>query len=414
MTRIVEIPGDQVATFVEIVSTAYPGIKLVTAEDKQRYVQRLLDSQANDPMIHLYGLYRNDELLGGMRLFDFTLNAFGTQIPLGGVGLVAVHLLHKKEHVARDMIAFFLRQYHERGAAITALYPFRPDFYKQMGFGYGAKQNQYRIKPAHLPRGSRDNIVYLTPADAPQMHACYDRFFARTHGMIARPVAAFTTMLNNPESRVVGVRRDGAIRAYVQFGFKPVQPDNFLRNDLVIHELVYEDSAALHEILALLHAQADQFDTVLYNTQDDHFLHLVFDPRNGSGNNVGLYHDSNVQGIGLMYRVLDTRRLFAQLADHNWNGQTCTLKLTIADSFFPDNHGSTIVHFRKGVAQLPSSDEAEVEVQLDVADFSSLVMGAIPFSRLHSYGLARISDPAYVPTLNRLFAADKPICMTRF
>lgn len=34
---------------------------------------------------------------------------------------------------------FYLRHYRERGTPLTALYPFRPDFYRSMGFGFGTK-----------------------------------------------------------------------------------------------------------------------------------------------------------------------------------------------------------------------------------------------------------------------------------
>ena len=86
-----------------------------------------------------------------MRLFDFRMTLHETAVSIGGVGGVAVDLAHKKQKVARDMILFFLRHYREKGAALTTLHPFRPDFYRQMGFGHGTKMNQYRVKPASLP-----------------------------------------------------------------------------------------------------------------------------------------------------------------------------------------------------------------------------------------------------------------------
>jgi len=53
-------------------------------------------------------------------------------------------------------------------------------------------------------------------------------------------------------------------------------------------------------------------------------------------------------------------------------------------------------------------------MSLDVAEFSSLLMGAVDFQHLYAYNLAEISDPAAVPVVNRLFAAPKPICLTDF
>ncbi len=43
-----------------------------------------------------------------------------------------------------------------------------------------------------------------------------------------------------------------------------------------------------------------------------------------------------------------------------------------------------------------------------MARFSSLLMGSVTFERLYAYGLAEISDAAYVPTLDRLFRT--PAC----
>jgi predicted acetyltransferase len=55
-----------------------------------------------------------------------------------------------------------------------------------------------------------------------------------------------------------------------------------------------------------------------------------------------------------------------------------------------------------------------VEIQLDISDFSSLVMGCIDFKSLVRFGLVEISDTNYVSVLNKLFLADRPMCTTGF
>jgi hypothetical protein len=58
---------------------------------------------------------------------------------------------------------------------------------------------------------------------------------------------------------------------------------------------------------------------------------------------------------------------------------------------------------------------ADAVIQLDVASFSSLVMGAIDFVSLYRYGQATLSNPDMLFVINTLFRTDqKPICMTRF
>src|SRR5258708_34829556 len=182
-----------------IVANAYPGFGLHAGAERLRFVERMRAQQAADPSAGYFGLSRDGQLLGGMRLFDFQMTLLSAHVLAGGVGLVAVDLLHKKEHVARDLIAWFLAHYRARGAPIAILYPFRPDFYKQMGFGYGTKMSRYRFLPASLPAtGDRSRVGALSAQDAEQARACYDRFASRRHGMIRKTDAAAPRMFADP------------------------------------------------------------------------------------------------------------------------------------------------------------------------------------------------------------------------
>jgi predicted acetyltransferase len=350
-----------------------------------------------------------------MCLHDFTMNFFSRRIAAGGVGMIAVDLLHKKEHVAKEMVTYFLRHYRERGAPIAMLYPFRPDFYRKMGFGYGTKKSQYRVQPSSLPRGpSKAHVRYLDESDRQALLDCYDRFMSRTHGMLQKSEYEITHLLTHPSHRIVGYERDGQVLGYLVFVFE--QGENFLLNDIQVREFIYESQEVLSELLTWLHTQADQIRHVMFNTEDEHFHHLLLDPRNGSTALIPhIYHESNVQGVGVMYRVLDTPGIFAALRERDLSGQTCTLKLTIEDSFLPENAGSTLLRFENGYLQTPGDGPHDVELQISVAEFSSLLMGVVNLRTLYRYGLVNISDPAYVRTVDRIFAAeDKPRCTTPF
>ena len=51
---------------------------------------------------------------------------------------------------------------------------------------------------------------------------------------------------------------------------------------------------------------------------------------------------------------------------------------------------------------------------MDIADFSSLAMGAVDLKSLRKYGLVSLSDATYLNAVNRVFASDRPICTTSF
>lgn len=421
MTRVCRaLTHDEILPFIRIVALAYPSMKVTSEEDIQRFAERIV-ARMDAPIDTLHGLFEDNTLLGGMRLIDFQTNVRGATLLIGGVGLVAVDFLHKKEQVARDMIQYYLQLYQAKGAPLAALYPFRPDFYMQMGFGYGAKESQYSFTPASLPPGrSKAGVTFLTEVDTEAAGACYERVQRSTHGMMQKLPRELERLIAAPDQRVVGYRAEGQLQGYLAFSFDADPGGNFIRNNLHMREFIYETREALAALLAFLRTQADQIERIVIETQDETFHHLLSDPRDPSNRMFPhVYHQSNTQGVGLMYRVLDTAALFDALAETNFGGQTCALTLTVRDSFFPANNGSTTLRFEDGrVRRGPdATSEAapDVEVTLDVAEFSSLIMGAVDLQTLYLYGLADVSDTRYLDTLTRLFALPrKPVCTTAF
>jgi predicted acetyltransferase len=338
---------------------------------------------------------------------------------VGGVGLVAVGLAHKRQGVAKELVRFFLSHFRQRGSCLAALYPFRPDFYGQMGFGYGTKLSQYRVRPAALPRGPRPaHVAMLSAADREAIERCYYRYYERTHGIIERFDITWTGMFDNHKLRWAGYRDGDELRAYVQFELKADTPGNVLKQDMIVHELVYERPEALAELLTFLHLQFDQVDRIVINTQDDYFHFLLTDPRNGSDRIMApVYHESNSQGVGLMYRVINAPRFFELLGEHSFGGQSCDLRLELRDSFFPENAGVTAVRFADGRPRLiaPAQASRPISLALDVADFSSLALGVAPFTSLWQFGRAQIGAEADIATVDALFRSyQPPVCLTRF
>ena len=416
MRTIRDVREDELAEFLRITVEAFPGMKVVSPEDKERMHERLA-AVSREPIVHFVAVYEDEQMVGIMRMYDFTMKLRSARTLVGGVGGVAVDLRRKKEKVAADLIGHFLRHYRERGAAMTALYPFRPDFYRRMGFGYGSKMYRYSFLPGGLHHGrAKSHIVNLTADDKADVAACYDRFLERTNGLIELPPHVLSALFSDPALKMVGYRANGRLEGYLLFRFEPLRDDNFLQNNLVIRALVYDHTAALTELLTYLHTQADQVSRVIYETQDENFYHLLQDPRDGSDNLLaGLWHQTNTQGLGIMYRVVDVRRLFEVLAGHDFGGQSVRLRLTVDDTFLPENRGSYLLDVEAGRARLLSDGAADAEVSLGISEFSSLMAGSVGFRALVEYGLATLSEPRLLETVDRLFhAPQRPICMTNF
>jgi predicted acetyltransferase len=92
-----------------------------------------------------------------------------------------------------------------------------------------------------------------------------------------------------------------------------------------------------------------------------------------------------------------------------------SLAVNVSDSFYAPNNGRWVVRIEDGRAKVADAGAADVELQLDVATFSSLAVGAVGFARLHGYGLAELSDPDQLAAVDRFFyAPESPRCLTFF
>lgn len=414
MRQIRKLAQADIADLVDVVANAYPAFGASTVEARERLYGRLKERLDNP--VPYYGLFEGEMLLGAMRLHDFTMKLHTARILLGGIGGVAVDLAYKREKVARELVLYFLRHYRDRGAPLTALYPFRPDFYRQMGWGYGTKLSQYRVAPADLPRGSKQGVRFLENRDWEKTAVldCYHRYLEQTNGLVVRSRADIDDLFGNLANKLVGFHDGKKLRGYLVFRFEKVEGGSFLQNDMVVSELIYETPAALRGLLAFLHTQADQIRQVVLNLLDDDFHYVFHDPRYSDRLLPPVYHESNVQGVGLMYRVIHVERLFTALREHNFGGQTVRLRLTVRDSLLPENAGSVLLVVENGRCRL-GEGAGDVDVALDVADFSSLIVGAVGFAQLHRYGLAEVSDLDWLDKVDQLFAVrQKPVCLASF
>lgn len=418
-SNIRKLEKEEIPSFAEIVINAYPGTTRNTAEFKERYIDSLVSIQEKADTVNFYGLFRNEILLGGMRIHHFTMNVYGKLVEAGGVGLVAVDLLHKKEKVAKDLIDYFVSYFKDKNTSIVMLYPFRPDFYKKMGFGYGTKMNQYQIEPASFPKAiTKEGLTYLDSTYKELIKSCANRYARSTHGMILKTDHDLEILFKNPDHKLVGYMENGELCGYLVFTFKNENNENFLMNNLIVKEFTYETPNALTQLSHFLNTQADQVNRIILNTQDDDIEYLISESRNGSHHLIpSVYHETKTSGIGLMYKIIDVPKFLLHLPTDHFSNQACQIGLIINDSFHSDEPQKWLLSFEKGKITVDeyALNTTDSEVKLDIADFSSLAMGAVSADKLYQYGRLSINKPEDLAVIKRLFShSQKPICTTAF
>jgi len=255
----------------------------------------------------------------------------------------------------------------------------------------------------------------LTKKDLPSLEKCYNRITDKTHGMFRR--CKYEMMrFAWPKYKIIGFKKGRNVHGYIAFEYKLNKDENVLLHDINIIEMFCENREVLSQLLTWLNTQADQIRHIYFTNTDDNFHFIPKDPRDNSNALVaGINHRTNTQGVGLMYRITDIKQLFNQLKKHDFNGLNCRIKLNINDSFYKSNNGSYYLEFKKGVVRFPKEQKHDVEISMDISDFSSMVIGAVTFEKLYEYSLAEISKIEYVETVTNIFKiSEQPYCVTQF
>jgi len=392
---------------------AYPSALQNTTVEQ--HAERLADTGSRAD-VTFYGTYKDDKLVGGFSIWDFEMNMRQTMIKTGGVGSIAVDLCHKKEKVCREIMRYFLNTLREKGANMALLYPFDSSFYNRMGFGFGTLLQQFRLKPSDLySSDSKMRIRRVTVDDASALVDFYNSRVQATHGLITKTASEFVTRLKAPANKIF-VYDDNGIRGYIVFQFRKGSEGSWLVNDMFVSELLFDSAEVFMELMAFVKSQSDQVRHVIFNTQDKGFIHTVADPRNHTEQIMfSCYQEVCSTGLGIMYRICDVEAFIADIAACRFGDLTTNLQVNVKDSFIAENNKPFLLQFSDGLCKVITGAAPDAELSINIAEFTSLIMGTANLKALVKYGKARLSDASYLDALSRAFSVDeKPVCLTYF
>ena len=417
MNEIRTMTREEIPAYVELIAGSYPTMDLTTPEKKEHAAGRMLARLDELPVECSYvGAFDGVEMVGGMIVYPFTMNWRGAMVPAGGVGMVATSLMHRREHIARDMIRWFVEEERDRGAVFALLYPFSTAFYHRMGFGFSSPTMRYELIPGLLPKtGDRSLCRPLTEHDIDLVRDHCNRVVRMRNGMLEKREFELKEMLKAP-GRVVGVQQGSQITGLLRFSFGDRIDSNFLAYDLLVSELSYETPAALQAILSYIGSLSDQVRRVRIDTQNPEFYHVIDDPRDTSGTLLGdICHRANQGGVGLMIRLTGHELSEELLASAHFGPGTVTVSLDIAETLTSVTTRRIGLCFEGGRAAHMAAEQCASRVQLGVADASSLLTGAVSLQTLVQLGRAEITPDSELERINHIFRTDvPPVCTTEF
>jgi predicted acetyltransferase len=412
-TEIRPMTTEEVPAYVELIHGSYPGTDLETPQQKAALTERFTSRMGE--MVPV-GVFEGGGMIGGMIQYPFVMNWRGVLLQAGGIGMVATGLMHRKEHVARDLVRYFIESERERGALFALLYPFSPEFYRRMGFAFGARRMQYELMPAQLPAiGDRRRCRPLTEADIEPLRDHCRRLVLARHGMLMKREYELKAMVSG-EPRIVGVYEGERLTGFLRYHFGKEIGGNFLIYDLNVNEFSYETNLAFGSLVAFLHSLGDQVRRVRISTDDPEFYQIAEDPRDASGIlfNV-VHHKIDIGGVGLMVRWTGAHLPEETLEQAKFGSGKAVVALEVEDTLVSTRITTTCIAFDHGKAHRTDLQPSAVRVQLGVADYSALLMGSVSLASLARFGRASIAPESELEHISHIFRTEAPpFCTTDF
>lgn len=353
---------------------------------------------------NLWGAFIDKQEVGAFITYDFQLNFRGQIIPASGIGAVAVDLLHKKEKVCKQMIEFYENYYRERGINLLVLYPFRPDFYKNMGFGLGSTLHTYSIDPHQFPKYSKtNNLFYATIEDLAEITHFYNQEARIVHGAMLREDREFKGYLQNPKMRCIIHRLNGIIDGYLFFSFTERLPHDQGSYDLKIKEMQYENHNVWKQFSTFLNSQSDQVKRIQYTCFDSDFYHYFDNPTNESKLHYHqIYQNVSLEKTGLMYKITNPLKFFNSLDANLFEKSDLVIRFELENELFPKNEKYILTYNFALNKVVKIEANPDLTIKMTLARFSSILMGALSFSSAVKHGLVEIDNEQQIDCVDKL------------
>ncbi|WP_137665550.1 GNAT family N-acetyltransferase [Enterococcus hulanensis] len=416
MREIREIKIVEMDQYCEIAFHSYPSFKDFSDKGKKGFIHEMLFIRKHDPDIKFYGMFEGKKLIAQMRLLIFEMNFLNATIRVGGLGSLAVHLLYKKQGIAREMIDFCEKYFLDQKIPLVALLPFSPPFYYNKGYGYGTKMNRYIVQTSVLPRYAGENTCdFATKKDLSKLKKAHSEMMAQTHGMAEKMSYEWENNFADPENLFIkSIDQQGETDGYAIFKFKSTHPDNYTKIQILVRELIYTNREVLSKLIGFFANQGDQAQTIEIKTYEEDFHYLFSNPLSCSENATDYgYFETNTQYIGNMYKILDLPLMLKHVEHRKYNNQNICFTLTLIESSRNQTYNIVIKDGDIGIEQTKKT--FGLRIALTLSDFSSVFVGATTFRRLYDAGRLECSDMNKLMSLDAAFVVERgPVCWSDY
>lgn len=334
----------------------------------------------------------------------FEADVRGSRLSTPGLSAVATPPEFRRRGHVRALLANALEEYRDGGHHVSILWPFSHAFYRRLGWGEAQRVAEYEIEPeAVQPLGEPDRGRFhaVGADDVERVAEVYRAATRHLDLAVDRSPDWWRHRVFESwdgERHVYGWSDDaGALRGYVVYSISRTAGEL----ELAVADTGATDAEAYRQIWGFLGNHDSQMDTVrAYDRAATPLLDVV-ERREGV---------STTLHSGLMARVVDAETTLGALS---YPADVEAAVTVDVEDRLVDWHDRPIhLAVSDGAATVERS-AAAVDVTLDVATLSSLVVGARPV-RAYARAGRLDADSGTIATLEALFPPRRVHCRDSF
>ena len=326
----------------------------------------------------MHAAFDGGEIVGGAGAFTFDMSVPGGSLPCAGVTVVGVYPTHRRRGVLRSMMDAQLRDIHERGEPIAALWASEETIYGRFGYGLAAWAGEIKLprewSAFARPLTRRGQVRFVTPDEAKELFPpVWEELRKQRPGVFARTPEWWDVrnlrlppeQETNPK-RFVVLEIDGAVAGYAIYRTHLDFEGAVSTGRTEVIEAIATSPQATAELWRYL-CDIDWSATITCSLlPPDHPLFLLLaNPRRPSFR----------MADSLWIRLVDVGAALSGRA-YSTAGR---IVLDVRDAVCPWNEGRWLLE--NGHAE--RTDEA-AEIALDVDVLGSAYLGAVAFAELRN------------------------------
>ena len=341
-------------------------------EERLQRFSKVLDLE------RMHAAFEDGEVVGGAGAFSFDFSVPGGTLPCAGVTVVGVYPTHRRRGVLRTLMDAQLRDVHERGEPIAALWASEETIYGRFGYGIASWCGDVKIAREWgqfaKPLERRGQVRFVTRDEALDLFPpVWEALRRERPGVISRSNDWWDLRtLRMPDEEKANPKRfvvldlDGEVQAYAVFRTHTSFDEGVSNARTEIIEAIGATSQATAELWRFL-LDIDwtaNFEASLLPPDHPLFL-LLANPRRAR------YR----MGDGLWLRVVE---IGAALSGRAYAADG-SIVLDVRDAMCPWNEGRWKL---EGGSATRTDDAAEIA--LDTGALGSAYLGAVSFEQLRS------------------------------